>query len=144
MYVKFIYLTNEKLFIMDLGKLSIGALIGGIVYFLLGWLVYGILLLDVLPPSGDPDSMNMVLMALSCLFWGLLLAWLIQKNGISTWQTGATFGAIVGALTSLTVGFGMAATSPTSTVNSAVIDALANAFCSGLTGAAIGWYFGRK
>lgn len=133
---------------MNWSKLAIAALIGGLVYFLVGWLVYGILLKDAMPlPEGisrPDDQMNMGYMVLSCIAFAALLAYVASRIGISTLQSGAILGAVMGALVSLSVGFGQAAMYTFGTAQNALIDTVANAVVSGIAGATIGWYLGRN
>jgi len=133
---------------MNWSKLSIATLIGGVVNFLVGWLVYGILLKDAMPlPEGisrPDDQMNMGFMIVSCLAYTALIAYLASRIGISTTQSGAILGAIIGALISFSVGFGMAAMYTFGTVQNTLVDTGANAVVSAITGGVIGWYLGRN
>jgi hypothetical protein len=133
---------------MNWSKLGIATLIGGLVYFLVGWLVYGLLLKDAMPlPEGimrPDDQMNMGFMIVSCLAFAALLAYIASRIGISTLQSGAILGAAIGALVSLSVGFGQAAMYTFGTAQNALIDTVSNAVVSGIAGGAIGWYFGRN
>ncbi|MBK8699187.1 MAG: DUF1761 family protein [Saprospiraceae bacterium] len=136
---------------MNWTKLAITGVIIGIVYFFLGWLVYGILLKDAMTmPEGmrelieyKPEEMSMGLMLLSCLVWGVFLAFFYMKAGISDWKGAAINGAIIAALMSLSMGAGMAAMYKFASMDNAFTDIVANAFCSALSGAAGGWYLGR-
>jgi membrane protein YqaA with SNARE-associated domain len=137
---------------MNWSKLTIGALIGGIVYFLLGWLIYGILLKDAFAwPEGmrelverKEEDMNMMAMIVSCLAFGLLLSYLLSKMGITNIQNGALTSAIIAALVSLTVGAGMTAMMKFGSFQNTFIDMGANAVCAAIAGAAITWWLGRK
>lgn len=136
---------------MNFTKLSVGTLIGGVVYFLMGWLVYGILLMDVMSIPEEFNSIlypeeefKMVLMLVSCLVWGLLLTYiLLNWGGINSFGSGLLPAAIIGALVSLSVGLGMAAMYKFSNIQNVFIDAVATAVISGIAGGFIGWYLGR-
>lgn len=60
---------------MNWSKWIVASLIAGIVYYLLGWLVYGMLLADAMPLAEGmadivqkkPEEMDMTLMIVSCL-----------------------------------------------------------------------------
>ena len=137
---------------MNVTKFTIAALIAGIIYFFLGWLVYGILLEGVMTlPDGmkeiieyKPEEMKMGMIVLSCLVWGILLAYLLEKMGISDWKSGAVTCAIVALIISLSMGSGQVAMWKFATMNNVLIDMCANAFCSAIAGAAAAWYLGRK
>ncbi|KAA3637549.1 MAG: hypothetical protein DWQ02_06590 [Bacteroidetes bacterium] len=136
---------------MNFTKLFVGTLIGGVVYFLLGWLVYGILLMDVMSIPEEFNSIlyseeefNMVFMAVSCLVWGLLLTYvLLSWGGIKSFGAGLLPAAIIGALVALSLGFSMASMYKFSEVPNVLIDSVATAVISGITGGVIGWYLGR-
>ena len=137
---------------MNWTKFAIATVIGTIVYFLLGWLVYGILLMDLtgMPEAFKevneypPEEFKLSFMILSCLAYGALLAWVCMKwAGVSTFTGGFRVAAILGVLISLSLGLGFVAMYKFGSVQSTAIDAVANIFVSGLSGGAIGWYLGR-
>ncbi len=138
---------------MDWTKFTLGTLIGGIAYFFLGWLIYGILLHDMLSIPADmaevvsypPEEFKISFMIISCLVWGAFLTLILLRwAGISTFMGGLKAGAIMGALISLSVGFGMASQFKFGSVNNILIDMVGNAICTGLAAGLIGWYLGRK
>lgn len=142
---------HQNIFTMNWTKLIIGTVIAGIIYFFLGWLVYGILLADAMPLAEGmkelierkPEEMDMGMMILSCLAWGLLLTYCLMKMGISNWQGGGMQSAILAAIISLSVGAGMVAMYTYTNMQNTLIDVVANAVCSGISGAAAAWYLGR-
>lgn len=142
---------NQNIFTMNWTKLIIGTVIAGIIYFFLGWLVYGILLADAMPLAEGmkelierkPEEMDMGMMILSCLAWGLLLTYCLMKMGISNWQGGGMQSAILAAIISLSVGAGMVAMYTYTNMQNTLIDVVANAVCSGISGAAAAWYLGQ-
>ncbi|MFV7236692.1 hypothetical protein [Flavobacterium sp. ZB4R12] len=72
----------------------VSGIVGGIIYFLLGWLFYGILFKDAFPSNGNE---NYVMIFLGCLTFGLFTAYIFTKwAGISNWITGFGAGAILG------------------------------------------------
>lgn len=137
---------------MNWTKFSIATLIGGVVYFLAGWLFYGILFANLF--SGHPLRSNIVyaaddfkigLMAISCVAMGAFISYVFLRWArISTPVGGARGGAIMGAFTSLVTGMALAAEYKVFDVESALYDVVANALCAALAGAAIGWYIGRE
>lgn len=137
---------------MNWTKLALGTVVGGILYFFLGWLVWGILLKDSMPmPEGmselisyKPEEMKMELMMASCLFWALFMTWVLMKIGSTTFQSGATNGAIAGLLVGLTYGLSLAAMYKFWSVNNTLIDGVANLVVNALLGGIIGWILGRK
>lgn len=136
---------------MDFKKLSIATLLGGITYFLLGWLVYGLFVNDLMALPQEFASvmyseaeMKIGLMAASCLVWGFLITYILQKwAGISTFSSGFIAGATIGALVSLTVGLSMASMYKFGNIQNILIDTVANGIISGITGGVIGWWLSR-
>lgn len=136
---------------MNWTKLIIASVIAGILYFFLGWLVYGILLTDVMTmPEGmkemierKPEEMNLVLMFLSCWAWGVFMSYVFMKMGVSGWQDGGIQGAVIGVILSFSMGASMVAMYTFSNMNNTYIDMVANGVCSGMIGAVIGMYLGR-
>ena len=79
---------------MNAKKFLVSGVVGGIVNFLLGWLLYGIIFIDQFPVSGE---MNMTMISLGSLVWGLFVAYIFVKWAhISNWQTGLQAGAVIG------------------------------------------------
>jgi hypothetical protein len=82
-----------------------GTVFGGIVYFLLGWLVYGILLMDFFSanmnqcatkPGGDMTWWAMIVSNLAtALLLTLILKWSGAKGIVDGLKTGAVFGILL-------------------------------------------------
>lgn len=133
-------------------KTLVGGVIGGIVFFLLGWLLYGILLTDTMAQysnaacSKPMEQMNMGLMVAGNLFWGLAFSYILSNwNGTMSVATGGTVGAIVGLL--IGVAYDLMMYSTTTMMNSmtgVAIDVVVSAIMCGIAGAAIGWWLARK
>jgi hypothetical protein len=85
-------------------KTLLGALAGGVALFLLGWLIYGMLLMDYTTAnfnqcaSNPPDQMIWWAIIASSLATGLLLALIFSWSNTSGAAAGAQKGAIIGAL----------------------------------------------
>lgn len=92
---------------MNANKILIAGVAGGIIFFLLGWLVYGILLMDFMSENAGPgaasihkEPMEMWALVVSNFAWGFLFAIMFGR-----WSTGITpaEGAMRGAATGLLV-----------------------------------------
>ena len=134
-----------------MSKLLLGGLIGGVVYFFGGWLLYGIALKNAMPmPEGlegliiPEEEYKISLMAISCLVYGFLLSYILNIASVTSASRGAIIGAVVGALTAITVGLSYAAGYTFGSINNTFVDAGASAVLGAVTGGAIGWFFGRK
>jgi hypothetical protein len=140
---------------MNLGKTFLATAVGGIVYFLAGWLVWGILLSNTLSPAPDvkeliirPDAeFGMFPMVLSSFIWAGLLAYIFSNwaGGIRTFATGAVAGAVIAGLVSLSYDFGMVAMYKSNFMDltKALINSSASAATSAIVGGVIGWMLGR-
>lgn len=114
-----------------------GTIAGTIVYFLLGWVAYGMLFTDLYPEEG-----NMLFIFLGCLFYVALLAYVFTKWAhISTMMTGAKGGAVIGLLVSLSMNFFMYASIEPNYQN-IVTDVAITIVTSAITGAVIGMVLG--
>jgi hypothetical protein len=92
---------------MDSKKFLIGTLAGGLTFFLLGYLLYGMALADFftkhsITPAGTMKSMNDIIwwaLILGNLATGALLSYVFLKLGnVSSFGTGASTGAVIGFL----------------------------------------------
>lgn len=78
-------------------KLFLSGIIGAIVYFLLGWLFYGILFTE--NTSGEE---SMLFIGLGCLFYAFIYATIFSRwANITTFSAGLRAGAILGLLYAL-------------------------------------------
>jgi len=90
-------------------KILRGTIFGGISYFLLGWVVYGILLMGFLSANMNqcaarPDEMIWWAIILSNFTAALLLTLLLKWYGAKGIIDGLKIGALLGFLYSTTVG----------------------------------------
>jgi hypothetical protein len=132
-------------------KTLIGGLIAGVAFFLLGWLIYGMLLMDIMAPYGNPAcmrpeaEMSMVMMILSNLVWGWVFALILSKWPVSNFSNGASAGAILGGALALAIDLGMYAYSTMyNSMTGIAIDVVANVVMCAIVGGIIGWWFGRN
>lgn len=90
---------------MNAKNILISGLVGSIVYFLLGWLFYGILFTDIYPSEGEP---NLLFIYLGGLTFALMIAYVFDKWAkISTATTGAIGGGTLGVFYALSMNFFM-------------------------------------
>jgi uncharacterized membrane protein len=134
---------------MNTQKILVAGLIGGIFSFLLGWLVFGILMKGMGPagmacvhrPEGDFVYWAIIL---SNLLYGIFLSYIfVQWASISTLQRGIVAGAIFGFFTCCTFDFGFYAMTTMYTIKDILMDIVINTIFSGLIGGVIGWWLGR-
>lgn len=135
---------------MKSNKILIGGLIGGVTSFLLGWIIYGVLLKDAMtsPIAGlmKPET-EMVWWAMigSCLAQGYLLSYVFGKwANITTLVGGATAGATLGLLIALSYDLGFYAMSNMFTMGTMVMDVAMSTVMNAAVGAVVGWWLGRN
>lgn len=135
---------------MDTTKLLLGTVVGTIVFFLAGWLIYGMLLMDTMQSALTPEGLavqkepDLVLILASNAVLAFLYSYIFERwAGIRTWMTGATAGATIGFLMALSIDLNfMSMTKMYSGMNGLFMDILASTVLSALGGAAIGWVLG--
>ena len=131
-------------------KTLIGGLIGGVVYFLLGMLVYGFLMKDLMASNMNcmrPEAeMSMPLGIVANLLWGLFLAFVLSKwQNVNSFSSGLQAGALFTAALAIALDVGFYTYSTLFNSWSGVaIDIVVNVVMGAIVGGAIGWWFGRK
>lgn len=131
-------------------KVLVGGIVGAIVMFLLGWLIYGVLMGSMMEDMPEPTSMGLLWFFIADLAVGLLLAYIYTKwAGISTAMGGAKAAIIIGLLMAIWVdGFAMGmpemyAEGYQMTIPMMLMDVVIQVVIVAAAGAAIGWYLGR-
>ena len=134
---------------MKTGKIVAGGLAGGVAFFFLGWLIYGILLMNFMNAHSNQcaarQMQDMVWWAiiLSNLVLGCLLALIISWSGTSGIAAGARIGAITGLLMALSIDLSFYSMTTFYTGLSVVaVDAVANSVMLAIVGMVIAWVFG--
>ena len=149
-YFNFIFSSKTK--IMNTNKFLIGGIIGGVANFLLGWLVWGMLLMNFMMDRttevgkavmrGD-DNMIWWALIVANLFFGLLLSYILNKAAVSSAGAGASTGAVVGLLMSITIDlFNYAFMDLTTDMSVMAVDIVASVVVTAIVGGIIGWYLG--
>lgn len=135
---------------MNTNKILIAGIAGGVIFFLLGWLIYGILLMDFMTANAGPaaatmhkEPMEMWALVVSNLSWGFLFAIMFGKwaAGITPAQ-GAMRGAIVGLLVAMFIDFSMYAMCNMFTVKTLAVDIAATTVIAAIGGWGIAYVLG--
>jgi hypothetical protein len=133
-------------------KFLVAGLIGFVVLFLSGWLIYGIALADFMGQFMNPtctrpmEEMNMGMIVVGNVCWGFALAFILSNwSGGMTMSKGVQTGAVVGGLIAAAYDCMIYAQSIVMTSTTGIIvDVVISAVMYGLAGAAIGWWLSRK
>jgi hypothetical protein len=130
-------------------KFLIAGLAGGVFYFFLGWLVYGVLLMDFYESNTiHYDGLNrempiMWMLALSNLFMGYFLAYIFDSWAkISTLRDGFFAGLIVGLFTSIIYDLSFLSMMNLMNTRMTLVDIIVSGLVLGLVGAVVGWVLG--
>ncbi len=133
---------------MDIKKVLIGGIVGGILYFLLGWLIYGMLLMDFmkshsgLATNVDKAEMDFLYLAVGNLAMGFLLAYVFVKSNVSSLAGGLITGGVIGALVSVGVDCMMYGTTNVISKTAMAADVAAMTVISAVVGAVVGMVLG--
>jgi hypothetical protein len=137
--------------VMSTSKILIAGLVTGVVAFFLGWLFYGILLMDFFESNAGGatgvsrgDSMIWWALIAGNLIWGIFFAYIFGKwASISTAATGASAGAILGLLVGAGLGLIYYGTSDIMNLMGTVVDIAVSVVSGAILGAVAGWMLGR-
>ena len=134
---------------MQTNKILLGGLAGGVALFLLGWIIYGILLMDFASTNYNQcmnrPNMEMIWWALilSNLAYGFLIAYLFSRTGTTGFIGGAKLGAIIGILLSISIDLGYYSMTTMYVHPSAiVVDIISYTIYIAIAGAVIAWVMG--
>lgn len=135
---------------MNTNKFLVGGIIGGVANFLLGWLVWGMLLMNFMKENMGTatgvmkaeDEMIWWALVVGNFFFGFLLSYVLNKTGVTEASSGATTGAILGLLLAGGFDFIMYGTANLMMLNAVLVDIVANVVVSAVVGGIIGWYLG--
>jgi hypothetical protein len=130
-------------------KILRGSVFGGIVFFILGWLVYGILLKDFMAANSNncaarPDTeMIWWAMILSNLFLGLLVTLVLKWSGAKSIVDGIKTGALFGLLFTLAMDLMMYSMTTMYNFTALIVDVIVMAILIGIVGAIIVLTWGK-
>jgi hypothetical protein len=134
---------------MDFKKLIVGGITGGILFFLLGWLIYGNLLADFMkahPGTAtgvDRTDMDMLYLGIGNLLSGFLMAYIFVKANVVTLANGFITAAVVGLLLSASYDCIMYGTTFIASKKMIMADVIASTVMSAVVGAIVGLVMGK-
>ena len=132
-------------------RVLVAGLIAGVVFFLLGWVIYGIALRDTLEAnmmagiSRTDEEMSLAFIFIGNMAFGFLLAYILDKANTLSFTSGASVGAVIGFLLSFGGNMTSYGTSHVFTSMTGVfVDIVAITLMFALVGGVIGWWYGRS
>ena len=138
---------------MDSKKRIIATLAGFGVFFMLGWLLYGMLLMDFFEANSGTAS-GVMRGDTEMVWWALivgnflqsyLLVYIFSKwEGINSFASGLQAGATIGLILGLGFDLTMYGTSNIMNLTASLVDPFVIAFMMGVTGGVIGIVLGKK
>ncbi len=136
---------------MDFKKLIVGGITGGILFFLLGWLIYGNLLMDFMKANpgtagninrADAD-MNFLYLVFGNLLSGFLMAYIFVRANVNSLANGFITAAVIGLLMSASYDCIMYATTTIASKRMMLADVLASTVMSAVIGAIVAMVMGK-
>jgi hypothetical protein len=119
---------------MNVKNFLISGIVGGLVDFFLGWVLYGMLFKDIYPQN---ENMNLMFIFLGCMTFGLFIAYIYSKWAhITNPVTGMKAGATIGIFSSLSMNFFMYSGMEVNYQNMA-LDIAISTFIGAIMGAAV-------
>lgn len=132
---------------MKTSKLLLAGLVGGVVYFALGFLIYGLLMKDAM------SGMSAVMRADADVQWwagilgnlvmGVFLAWVFARwANVRTLMGGLTAGAIIGAFMASSYDLSMYAWTTLMDMKGLIMDIVISTLMTAVAGGVVGWMLG--
>lgn len=124
---------------MNLKNVIVSGLTGSIVYFLLGWVFYGMLFTDIYPAGMEQ---NLSFIYLGSLVYAIMIAIIFDWSGVTNAGGGAKSGAIIGFMYTLAMNLFMFSSQPFDMYRFAM-DILVSTIMTSLMGTDIGVVLGK-
>ncbi len=138
---------------MNASTRMMATLVGFVVFFLLGWLLYGMLLMDFFS-SNAGSAIGVSRSESEMVWWALIggnvlqayfLVYVFDKmNNVKSFMAGLKAGAVIGLILGLGFNLTMYGTTNMMNLTGTLVDPLVSMVMMGITGGAIGMVMGRK
>jgi hypothetical protein len=141
-------ILNSKQKTMN-SKVILAAIAGGLTFFLLGWLIYGVLFADSMESGMSENAISVMReepviwgYGIANLAMGLFLALVYNGMGKKTFMKGAVAGIWIGILWAIGMDFSMYAGMDLFPLSIIPMDVGMTAVLTGISGGVIGWVLG--
>lgn len=125
---------------MNTKNFLVSSIAGSIMYFLLGWVFYGMLFTEIYPAG---ENQNLVFIYLGGLSFCLILGYVFTRwAAITQFMTGLWAGALIGFLYGLSYNFYMYSNQTPNTTNM-ITDVVISTITAGITGGVIAFVLGK-
>jgi MFS family permease len=136
---------------MNIKKFAIGTIVGGVLFFLLGWLIFGILLNSYMHSHGagpighraDRGPVWLYLIAAQFVF-AALYTFIFLKANVKGWMEGLIAGGIIGGLSTAAFDFMTYSFTTLLSKKGYTVDIIASAVMAAIVGAVLGVVLGGK
>jgi hypothetical protein len=128
---------------MTTQRIALGTIVGGVVLFFLGYLVYGLIFASFFAANAGSASgvtrepFNFVALAIGQLAWGAVLTLILGWTGVSSVGQGVKVGALAGLLFFLGIDLTLYATTNVQNLTATLVDPILSAMLFAVTGAVI-------
>jgi len=134
---------------MKTNKILLGGIVGSVLFFLLGWVIYGILLKDFMAANYNQSVYRPMedtiwwAMIVSNLGWGFMVSFVLNWANVTKALPGAKLAAIIGFLLAVSIDLGYyAMTTMISNLTAVLVDIIVYIIMSAIIGATVGWFIG--
>jgi hypothetical protein len=131
---------------MKTKKILFGGIAGGVIFFLLGWLIYGVLLMDFMTANSNQglskpmEEMIFWAIILSNLASGFVLSFVINWSNITAVMSGVRIGGVIGFLFASAIDFSFySMTTMYPDLTPIFVDIIAYTAMTAITGGIVAW-----
>jgi hypothetical protein len=132
-----------------LTRLIVASVVGCILFFFLGWLIYGVLLMNFYVAHTTPypglmrEMPNLAALIIAYLAMSFFIAFILQRwAGATTFGKGLTWSLFINFLIILTVDLFFVASMKLYDAPVIIVDIIVNTALGGLIGGVMGWILG--
>jgi hypothetical protein len=134
---------------MKTNKILLGGIVGSVLFFLLGWIIYGILLKNFMAANYNQSVYRPMedtiwwAMIVSNLAWGFTVSFVLNWANVTNALTGAKLTVIIGFLLAVSIDLSFyAMTTMINNLTAILVDIIVYIVMSAIIGATVGWVIG--